>query len=173
MLKTRLLLRPPKKAMAERIARQKQEAEERKAKEEAEAMERFARAQMTPEERKKQLEAKLAEKKAELAAQKAAHEEEMKKTMLQMKKDGKTTEEIKAYMLEAKKKFAASAGSGGASNFKTIEELRKRPSDCDQGNLENHLSDADFKKIFKMTKQEWEKAPKWKKESLKKQEGIF
>jgi len=135
-------------------------------------MERFARAQMTPEERKKQLEAKLAEKKAELAAQKAAHEEEMKKTMLQMKKDGKTTEEIKAYMLEAKKKFNASVGSGGA-HFKTIEELRKRPADLDQSNLENYLSDADFKKIFKMTKQEWEKAPKWKKESLKKQEGIY
>jgi len=132
-------------------------------------MRRFAVAQMTPEEKKAALEAKLAEKKAELAQKKSAQEDELKRTMLQMKKDGKTVDEIKAYMLEQKKKIAM----GDQANFLPISEIRKRPAHLDQSKLESYLSDAEFKSLFSMTKAEFEKAPKWKKDSLKKEQQIF
>jgi len=131
-------------------------------------MKLFAAAQMTPEERQKMMAKKLEEKKAELAAKKVHQEAELKAVMIQMKKDGKTVDEIKAVMLDMKKKFAA-----GETQFFSIQDLRQRPGHLDQTKLETYLSDADFKKIFLMTKVDFERQPKWKKESLKKDQGIL
>jgi len=135
-------------------------------------MRRFTLSQMTPEQREAQLQAKLAEKKAELAAKRAKQEEDLKRTMLSMKQEGKTVDEIKAFMVEEKKRWAAELAGGGAEKTYTIQELRRRPAALDQSKLESYLSDADFKSLFKMTKAEFEKTPKWKKDNLKKEQQI-
>lgn len=57
----------------------------------------------------------------------------------------------------------------------TIEELQKDP--CPEGvdpvNKEQHLSDADFKKYFGMSKEEYGGVAAWKRNNLKKKVGLF
>uniref|UniRef100_A0A6B2KY72 HP domain-containing protein n=1 Tax=Arcella intermedia TaxID=1963864 RepID=A0A6B2KY72_9EUKA len=43
----------------------------------------------------------------------------------------------------------------------------------DRANLERYLNDEDFQKLFKMSKEAWEKVPKWKKNNLKKEYLLF
>jgi len=126
--------------------------------------------------KKKVIEAKVEEMKQKLAEDRAKQEAELKEKMIEMKKAGKTNDEIKAFVLSEKKKMAAAAlassgsvsGSQDAGPVYTLDELRKRPKDCDQSKLEMYLSDVDFKKTFSMTKAEFEKVQPWKKNELKK-----
>jgi hypothetical protein len=43
----------------------------------------------------------------------------------------------------------------------------------DLGNLEKYLTDEDFKRVFKMTKVDWEKVPLWKRTKLKQRAKLF
>jgi hypothetical protein len=56
----------------------------------------------------------------------------------------------------------------GESGTYTLEQLRKRPAECDKTILETYLSESEFKKSFGMTKTEFTKLPLWKKTDLKK-----
>jgi len=115
----------------------------------------------------------LLKKKAELAAKKAAQEEELKRAMVKMKNEGKSVDEIKAFVTAEKKRWQAEAAGSTGSRLYTIEELRRKPKECDQTKLETYLSDADFLKIFKMTKAQFHDQKPWKKDALKKEQGIF
>jgi hypothetical protein len=95
-----------KASMADRIAARKKELAEKKALEEEAQMKAYAQAQMTEEDRKKAVEARVQEMKEKLAAEKERHEAELKQKMLEMKKAGKSVEEIKAFVLAEKKKAA-------------------------------------------------------------------
>jgi len=89
--------------------------------------------------------------------------------MLEMKKEGKSVEEIKAFVLAEKKKAAAAALQGAsAEKSYTLEQLRKKPSELDSSKLEIYLSDTEFKKAFSMSKIEFSKLPGWKKTDMKK-----
>jgi len=41
------------------------------------------------------------------------------------------------------------------------------------GNIENYLDDKDFESSFKMSREEFEKLAKWKKDEMKKKIGLF
>jgi len=116
--------------------------------------------------------------KEKLAEERAKQEEELKRKMLEMKKEGKSVEEIKAYVLAEKKKAAAAAlqstmdSSQEVSQTLTLEDLKKRPKECDNSKLESYLSDKDFKQCFGCTKPEFTKLPGWKKVELKKKLGL-
>eukprot|EP01132_Coremiostelium_polycephalum_P002473 gene2473-3060_t len=47
------------------------------------------------------------------------------------------------------------------------------PPEIDKSVLEMYLSDDEFKKVFNLSKQEWEKIPAWKKIELKKTASLF
>jgi len=81
---------------------------------------------------------------------KQKQEAELKQKMIVMKKEGKTVDEIKAFVLAEKKKMAAAMLSGGGSpraNTYTLQQLQSRPKECDQTKLESYLSDTDFNVI--------------------------
>jgi len=110
--------------------------------------------------------------KAEL---KQKQEAELKQKMIVMKKEGKTVDEIKAFVLAEKKKMAAAMLSGGGSpraNTYTLQQLQSRPKECDQTKLESYLSDTDFKRHFGMPRDEFSKLPNWKKGDVKKKLQI-
>ncbi|EGG16302.1 talinB [Cavenderia fasciculata] len=54
-----------------------------------------------------------------------------------------------------------------------LAELKKKPANLDQNNLELYLSDAEFATLFKMPRDEFAKLPTWKKNSLKNAQGLF
>jgi len=114
--------------------------------------------------------------KAQHAELKAKQEAELKQKMIAMKKEGKSVDEIKAFVLAEKKKMAAQMLSGaGASprgNTYTLQQLQSRPKECDQTKLESYLSDTDFKRHFGMPRDEFSKLPNWKKGDVKKKLQI-
>jgi len=56
----------------------------------------------------------------------------------------------------------------------TLDELKKSvPAGVDPSKKEMYLSDAEFNATFKMSKDEWTKAPDWKKKDAKKKAGLF
>ncbi|CAH1156175.1 unnamed protein product [Phaedon cochleariae] len=56
-----------------------------------------------------------------------------------------------------------------------LSELLQRPlpEGVDPTNIERYLSNADFRELLSMTKDEFEKLPSWKKTALKKEKGLF
>jgi len=59
------------------------------------------------------------------------------------------------------------------SRVYTLEELLKRPKTVDLTCLESYLSDEEFQKLFKCSKQEFQKMPDWKRVNLKKVHGLY
>eukprot|EP01126_Amoeba_proteus_P049270 TRINITY_DN5750_c0_g1_i2.p1 TRINITY_DN5750_c0_g1~~TRINITY_DN5750_c0_g1_i2.p1 ORF type:complete len:1043 (+),score=243.74 TRINITY_DN5750_c0_g1_i2:209-3337(+) len=57
----------------------------------------------------------------------------------------------------------------------SIEELSSKtlPKGVDPTNKEKYLSDEDFESLFGMSKEEYEKRPAWKRETIKKQAGLY
>lgn len=57
----------------------------------------------------------------------------------------------------------------------TIDVLKNRPLPefVNPTKLEMYLSDEDFKEILGMTKDSWTKQPAWKKNSMRKDLGLF
>jgi len=57
----------------------------------------------------------------------------------------------------------------------TFEEIKagKYPKLIDVAHLENYLTDEEFKQVFEMTLDEFNKLPSWKSEELKKQKGLY
>jgi hypothetical protein len=208
-----------KASMADRIVARKKELAEKKALEEEAQMKAYAQAQMTDEDRKKAVEARVQEMKEKLASEKEKHEAELKQKMLEMKKAGKTVDEIKAFVLAEKKKaagidlffvfiysffsflssgsnccyciwffcdlfiwfsFSAAALQGGSASSNdndggqtyTLEQLKRKPNECDSTKLETYLSENDFKKHFGTSKTEFTKLPAWKKTDMKKKLGL-
>jgi gelsolin len=70
-----------------------------------------------------------------------------------------------------------SAETDAAAGILTLAELQDSSTWqnklVDPAHREMHLSDEDFLSIFKMTKAEFEKLPKWKKDTLKKEQKLF
>jgi len=173
-----------KASMADRIAARKRELAEKKAQEEEAQMKAYASQNMTAEEKQKALEAKVEEMKRQFADEKAKQEQELKGKMLEMKKAGKSADEIKAFLLAEKKKMAEAVlqGKGSSSGATTsssdgptytLEQLKKRPAECDGTKLESYLSDVDFKKYFGVVRSEFEKYPAWKKTDAKKKLQLY
>jgi hypothetical protein len=54
-----------------------------------------------------------------------------------------------------------------------ILKVRPLPDDVDHGQMEKHMSHEEFHEVMKMTRKEWEKAPKWKKIKVKKEVCLF
>lgn len=62
------------------------------------------------------------------------------------------------------------------SDFYPVEALRQGvewPSNVDPANRERHLSDDDFKKVFKMTKEQYHALPQFRRIRLKKENHLF
>jgi len=57
--------------------------------------------------------------------------------------------------------------------FYTLDELKKPIDGIDNSVKEMWLSDTDFNKLMGMTKDEWAKAPGWKRQQKKKAVGLF
>jgi len=47
------------------------------------------------------------------------------------------------------------------------------PPGVDVKKLESYLSDEDFEKVFRMTRQEFDKIPQWKRENLKRDMYLY
>jgi len=69
----------------------------------------------------------------------------------------------------------AAAALADYSKKYSYEDLKsgKFPSSVDKSNLENYLDDAEFAKVFKMSRKEFEAQPKWKKDGSKKAAKLF
>jgi len=57
-------------------------------------------------------------------------------------------------------------------DFATLK-VRPLPDDVSHEQMEKHLSHEEFHDVIKMSRKEWEKAPKWKKIKIKKETGLF
>jgi len=55
----------------------------------------------------------------------------------------------------------------------TLEQLQKRPAECDTAKLELYLTDAEFIQIFNIDKPTFAKLPQFKQQAAKKALGIF
>eukprot|EP01113_Clastostelium_recurvatum_P042913 TRINITY_DN7008_c0_g1_i5.p1 TRINITY_DN7008_c0_g1~~TRINITY_DN7008_c0_g1_i5.p1 ORF type:complete len:964 (+),score=336.88 TRINITY_DN7008_c0_g1_i5:2048-4939(+) len=55
----------------------------------------------------------------------------------------------------------------------TLDELKAKPKELDQTNLEFYLSDADFMKHFSVTKDEFKAMTVWKRTTEKKRVGLY
>ncbi|KAJ3423642.1 villin [Anaeramoeba flamelloides] len=72
-------------------------------------------------------------------------------------------------------------GENGSKNKKnvskkyTFQQLtgKNPPDEVDRTRLEDYLLDEEFQKILKMSKQEFERLPQWKKRQKKKQSNLF
>jgi hypothetical protein len=64
-------------------------------------------------------------------------------------------------------------GDDPSGTYYTLEELHKRPQGVDTSKLESYLRNAEFLKIFGMTKKNFESLPAWKKTNLKKAQKLF
>jgi len=58
---------------------------------------------------------------------------------------------------------------------RSIDELRNRqlPKGCDTSHLESYLSDEDFHRVFKLSREEYELLPRWKRIAMKKEARLF
>jgi len=58
---------------------------------------------------------------------------------------------------------------------RSLKEVRERnlPEGCDLKHLEQYLSDQDFTEVFKLTRQQFDSQPTWKKIQLKKSANLF
>ena len=54
-----------------------------------------------------------------------------------------------------------------------ILKQRPLPEGVDPARLETYLSDGEFKKVFKMDKEQFSKLPAWKQTKNKKEVGLF
>lgn len=89
---------------------------------------------------------------------------------------GKTYEEIKAEMGDSAGVSSVADELAKYSKTYTYEELVKfgnTMDGIDTTNKEKHLNDADFEKVFKMSKEAYERLPKWKKENAKRAAKLF
>ena len=57
----------------------------------------------------------------------------------------------------------------------SLDTLKQRPlpEGVDPARLETYLSDEEFKKVFKMDKEQFSKLPAWKQTKNKKEVGLF
>ncbi|ESO84882.1 hypothetical protein LOTGIDRAFT_221805 [Lottia gigantea] len=89
---------------------------------------------------------------------------------------GKTYEELKKELGE--ENVATTTVEEELANFSkaySYDELLKRtpPPGVDPTEKEAHLSDDDFKLVFKMSREEYLAKPQWKRTAMKKQVGLF
>lgn len=70
-------------------------------------------------------------------------------------------------------KPAAAPASPAPGKTYTYEELLKRPQGVDSMKLETYLSDAEFVTVLKVSKEEFEKMPLWKKQQTKRLAKLF
>jgi len=57
--------------------------------------------------------------------------------------------------------------------FFTLEQLQRKPAECDTAKLELYLTDDDFLQIFSIDKATFAKQPSFKQSAAKKALGIF
>jgi len=55
----------------------------------------------------------------------------------------------------------------------TLEQLKKKPAGIDILALEWYLTNVDFERVFKMNRPKFYQLPKWKRDQLKKNVGLF
>jgi len=71
-------------------------------------------------------------------------------------------------------KDPAPAASGGGGGTYSLAELTDGcPAGVPPAEKEQHLSDAEFKEVFGMSKEEFGKEPKWKQSNAKKKHGLY
>ena len=83
-----------------------------------------------------------------------------------------------ATVSQNQQKPSASSGpsvpAGESGGYVSIVDLRQnRAQGIDKHNKEKYLSPEEFQKAFKMTKDEFEKLPKWKRDKLKRELYLF
>jgi hypothetical protein len=92
---------------------------------------------------------------------------------------GKTYAQLKAELMASGGSVAdvsaASALSVYQNQVYSLEQLKAAtlPEGIDATRKEQYLSDADFQKLFEMTKAEFNALPKWKGNGLKKKVGLY
>ena len=69
---------------------------------------------------------------------------------------------------------AAGSGSGDRQTY-PLEKLQTKPfpEGVKSTEREMYLDDIQFQALFKMTKEEWAKVPKWKRNNAKKKHKLF
>jgi len=142
-------------------------------------LKKYGKEQLEEEERKKIAQEKIAAKRAEIeakkAAVKAAAEEKFKNAGTES--ENAALDDIMAMVDTAVPRNRAAAkptGTGQAGPKKyTLERLRQKPPECDAGKLETYLTNEQFERIFKMTKEKFYTFGEWKQQELKKKLGLF
>jgi len=62
---------------------------------------------------------------------------------------------------------------GEKLSYAELKAATDLPSNIDTNKKEDYLSDADFASLFKVSRAEFERTPKWKKDKIKKELGLF
>jgi len=156
--------------------KKKEDIEKRK----AELMlKKYGKEQLEEEERKKIAQEKIAAKRAEIEAKKAAVKAAAEEKFKNAGTEGENAalDDIMAMVDTAVPRNRAAAkptGTGQAGPKKyTLERLRQKPPECDAGKLEIYLTNEQFERIFKMTKEKFYTFGEWKQQELKKKLGLF
>src|SRR5690606_133140 len=96
-----------------------------------------------------------------------------KKTLEQKEAERAKAEEEKRRQEEEKERMIAALGNP-RSPILTIEQLRQRPlpEGAASSETEVHLSDEDFKAVFKMERRKFYELPKWKIAEMRRKAGF-
>jgi len=144
-------------------------------------LKKFGKEQLEEDERKRIAQEKIAVKRAEIEAKKAAIKAAAED---QFKQSGNESEnsvldDIMAMVDSGATrsnpvKAAKPTGSGQTGTKKyTLERLRQKPPECDSLKLEVYLTNEQFERIFKMTREKFYTNGEWKQQELKKKVGLF
>ncbi|XP_053142779.1 villin-1 isoform X2 [Hemicordylus capensis] len=93
--------------------------------------------------------------------------------------DDNSLSQLTSEILEAKDVFTANTILGNLSLSTHPPEIlvnmpaEDLPKDVDPSRREEYLSEEDFLAVFAMSRQDFAALPKWKKQSLKKEKGLF
>jgi len=80
---------------------------------------------------------------------------------------------MKAKKKEPEKKAARMWKPGDAISFADLKSGKDLPDNIDKGNKEIYLSDAEFQQYLKMDRGAFTSTPKWKRDKIKKELGIY
>jgi len=62
---------------------------------------------------------------------------------------------------------------GEKLSYAELKAATDLPSNIDTNKKEDYLSDAEFASLFKVSRADFERTPKWKKDKIKKELGLF
>jgi len=162
------------------LKKQRKKKEEIERRKQELMIKKYGKEQLEEEERRKIAQEKIDAKRAEIEAKKAALKSATEKKFKDSGNAGENSaigdmEKILYSATGNSGKKPASSGAAAQEPTKryTLDRLRQKPPECDAGHLEKYLTNEQFERIFRVTKEKFYTLSEWKQQDMKKEVGLF